>query len=522
MFLILSSCIQLNNADNMLSMKLYSLVDKTTMTSQKFSLNMPKSIKAYLDLNKARKGSYLLQETMPNLPANLENTNRDGSYVVNGIAQDAKKDNQQENESKTFQKPLLSKLISMVLLIITFLSLKVISKLHLKKIEPMIFALTLFCLLNPVYLVGPLFWTSSMSYGNGGAHTVNWAINGVKNQGYCNLALVQNPDTTYVFQIQKYNADGTLASSVTRGAFPQTKCGMYSLALFYTDGKCKGFFSDATGAAYNFLKFYDGVSTDTDVQYEMSANIALYKGLMFNDGSAVACGYYGSTAYILKVNSAYTLTTIATSTGYFFNMMKFDENTIYVFGQSGGFVMRRYDAALALQGTITATVDNSWEVNDSTLSTDGKILIVGHATPVSGGGIAKMETTGVQIWITGFLSPAIPMVFQLIVMSDGTIMASGSCIVGSSGPYVPYLAKVGNDGTKIWQVSYTLPVNALIYGIAALDDYSVTLVGTYYYNNPSTCAYTLKATLACQPGYIVNAAANGCMIGNLFIPIYFV
>ena len=166
-FLILSSWIQLNRADNMLSMKLFSLVDKWEMTSSKFSSNLHiMSIKTPLDLKVTRKGSDAVHATRSHLPANLRNQNNSSSYVVDESAQDAKEEMQPENESKTFETPLLSSLTTIVLWIITFLSLKVISKFHLKKIEPMIFALTLFCLVNPVYLVGPLFETSSMSYGN--------------------------------------------------------------------------------------------------------------------------------------------------------------------------------------------------------------------------------------------------------------------------------------------------------------------------------------------------------------------
>ena len=515
-FFMLSSCSELKGVEYMYSMKQIKQPNKSKVTSHKISTNLPiQSYKIPLDISQTRKGSYLLQTTRSLSHNNLKDLNR-RSYVVIEPSQDAKEDIQKIQESIIFENPLL---ITMGVLTILFLFLKVISKFNLEKTEPMIFVITVFSLVNPAYLVGPLFYTPTYLTDNNGGYKCQFeSIDVVLGQGYCTMVMMQNADSTYSFLVNKYNSDGSSISSTNRGSLAWDMCSdNFWRSVFYVNGKCKAFYSSSTGNT-NFVNFYDGVSTHTDIHITTDHHTRIYKGLALSDGSYFVVGFYVTTSFIYKVDSLNMATSVTDANMQYRTVVQYDDTHLYVLlldTSSNNHYLKPITTSLVLGNPILIAYNNSYNLQDAILSSDKKIVILGNIkdSPF----ISKTSIAGTNLWYTTLTTAGIVITPQHFMLAkDGSYILTHSHIISSKNR--PYIASVSETGAINWEATYTgYANNAIINGIQSLDDYSVTLIGGAD-DGRKDRPFMLKVTLACPTGYTVNDLRTACIIPAVCTP----
>ena len=286
---LLIFCTEPNSATNMNSWNNSNFTKKLIIGRHKLLFDFDNIChKTSLDTSRERRRSYdLCLKASQYLPFNLEDSDvklwdmtapKSKVQIKRKLAKD----------SNTIQTPIICKLM---LVIIICLSSLVISEPQSKKIEPITIMIALLFLVNPVYLA-PLYYTpTQLTDNNGGQCSEVIAVGGVIGQGYCTMGYDQNVDTSWSFDVRKYFSDGTVDYAITRGTLPVAQSsGTYYRDMIFKDNKCITFYPTYTGATY-YLKFYDGVPSNTDLQVVMPSNFVINKGIALTDGSYIAIGY---------------------------------------------------------------------------------------------------------------------------------------------------------------------------------------------------------------------------------------
>ena len=393
--------------------------------------------------------------------------------------------------------------------------------------EQIVFVVILFCFVNPVYLVGPLFFTPTYLTDNNGGYLNQYeSIDGVIGQGYCIMGFFQNTDTSFTFIVNKYNSDGSLNSSSPRGTISWSYCsGNFWRTVIYKDGKCKAFYATSSGSS-NYVNFYNGVPTDTDIHFPTDHHARVYRGIALTDGSYVVVGYYGGTtyAYIYKVNAANVGTYVTEMNVEYRTVVQYDNDTLYVTLWHQTYCnhyLKPISTSLALGSLFLTNYNSGYNLQDSILSSDRKIMIAGTKYSPYSVFISKTSTTGSNLWYTTFATSGTsnaPIV--MMMMKDGSFLVADAHTISSKKR--PFISSVSDSGAINWEATYTgYANNAIINGIQMLDDFLITLVGG---TDDGTRArpFILKVTLACQPNYTLNALSTACIIGIFFTKDYFI
>ena len=216
-----------------------------------------------------------------------------------------------------------------MLLITLLLFYLVALKQHSIKIEQIVFVIIMFCLVSPVYLVGPLFFTPTYLTDNNGGYWSQFLSIEFANPGYCIYALIQNTDGSYNTYIRKYNSDSSLNSSYDRGnvASAYTSTCILRNAIYH-DGKCKAFYPSSSGSTA-YLNFFNGTPTDTDVQTATVINLLIFKSICLTDGSCVVVGDYTGYGFIYRVDAAGVGTYVTEANIPYLSVMQYDDTTLY-------------------------------------------------------------------------------------------------------------------------------------------------------------------------------------------------
>ena len=177
---------------------------------------------------------------------------------------------------------------------------------QMKKLSPGILFWIFLSFINTVRLVGPIKYEPTvMNIGDSNYNTYH-GISAVKGSGYCVFGVLHNSDGSYTSVISKFATDGTIVSTVTRGTYSASSMGIYFHSGIYSSGLCKNFYADATGGTDINLKFYGGVSSDTDFYKYTPSIMYIGKAIQLSDGTYVCVGSTNGVAHILRVSAANT------------------------------------------------------------------------------------------------------------------------------------------------------------------------------------------------------------------------
>ena len=514
-FTILFFCMRLNAADHFFSLRTFKLTDKYLMAGNNIFANLEiNGLNQSMDVSLPRGRSNLPLSACQFFHFNLEDSNA----KLNGVSKsepDAKIEKSTE-DSKSLQKPMFSKLIMMILVILTFLTSLVASKSQLKKFETMIFVVTFFCLVNPAYLGLPFFTPSYLTDNTGYYWCQFVGIDYSAGPEYCTMLTMQT-GAGFDFWVRKYNGDGTINYTSTRGTIgPGYESNIWYRSILYKDGKCKMFYSTNTGTT-TYIRFYNGVTTDTDIQAVSTDHLRIVKSIPLTDGSYVSVGWYAGGAYIYKVDPANVGTYVTDANMQYRSVVQYSASNLYVltlYATDSMHYLKPISTSLVLGTMMITTFDNTYVLQDSIMSSDNNIVIAGYKSTTTSF-ISKISITASNLWYTAFVNVGTIQVQCIKMKSDGSFIVADYRQIASKG--TPFMSSVTNAGTINWEFVYTAYANNdNIFGLTLIDDYSAMLVGQWE-DGTKARPLLVNVIIACKPNFTVNAAGTACIIG-IFSP----
>ena len=197
--------------------------------------------------------------------------------------------------------------------------------------------------------------------------------------------------------------------------------------------------------------------------------------------------------------------------------MQISSSTVTVLVRSSSMettlIQQNIESAFAMLTTclIHTSAENK-DARDAIYTADYKYLIVGSDAPNTGGYITKADTVCTVVWNRVVTKSNYYYFTQVIQLADGSFIVAGHHMPSSY--YVPWLVSVSNAGDLNWENSYTGYTSSInIYGLDAVDDYSVTMVGYYVVSYPRQNPIIIKATLSCPSGGTDCVSASSCSAG---------
>ena len=388
-----------------------------------------------------------------------------------------------------------------------------------KNIRPGILFWILLCLMNIVHSAGPLKYEPAYMPSGDGKYNSYVGISAKKGSGYCIYGIQQMSSDYSTFVINKFASDESLISTQTRGAVPSGKVGSYNHIGVYSSGVCKMFYSDANGQRDIGFKFFGGLSGDTDASQEAASTLNINKAIALSDGTFVAVGIGGDNSYIVRVSAANVILRYNTEYNMEYrSVMEMNTNILIILakGQNRDSYLKQTTLGLVYGYSCpTSTYAQNKDARDAIFTADSKVLIVGSDLYYSAGYLTKTSTMCSTIWNVIVPKSMYYSLNQVIQLRDGSFIAAGHCYYYTY--YIPWLVSVSNDGVFNWESTYTgSAYSTSIYGVDAIDDYSVTLVGNARISDSHYVPFILKTILACPSGGTdcVQGGITSCKAGT--------